>query len=498
MLRPPTSTLRLALTLTALCTLQPAAALLPRSMPRLAFLAAAPLRLTHASRPPSAPVCATRAPAMSAAAPAAIAGPPWDLSDEYAALDAPALLADLNAAKADMERMAAAGTVVAERMERARGMTLEEATGEGVLTALEEVNRLYWSASALLRNVATYASCTASVDGGDEAAKKLGAEMGELFATFAQAGAPASLFLQLCRDDVAEAYLGLSEATGENRFRVRQARKMRDHALTLAEENMLSSYGVPGLHAWGDLYTDLSASLMVDVEGKGRMGVAAAAGLLDSPDGEVRRAAWLGIKEAWLPHAETSAAVLNALSKWRLETYARRKLPDFLATPLHQNRCERASLDAMLAAIDGKGLAVGRRALAVQAATLGKERLEPWDLAAPGPVAKASEATTYSFEEGIEVIANAVGAVDPKAGEFVQMMKEKGWIEATRGDAKRPGAYCTGFEKSRNPRVYLSEYNGRAPLLLTLAHELGHVSFGRCLLQTLALWTLFVALRCGY
>lgn len=64
--------------------------------------------------------------------------------------------------------------------------------------------------------------------------------------------------------------------------------------------------------------------------------------------------------------------------------------------------------------------------------------------------------------------------MDPEAGAFVRMMRERGWIEASRGDAKKPGAYCTGFAKSRTPRVYLSEYNGRAPLLMTTAHELGH------------------------
>eukprot|EP00173_Palmaria_palmata_P002008 Plantae.Rhodophyta-Palmaria_palmata.ctg2226.p1 GENE.Plantae.Rhodophyta-Palmaria_palmata.ctg2226~~Plantae.Rhodophyta-Palmaria_palmata.ctg2226.p1 ORF type:complete len:322 (-),score=58.08 Plantae.Rhodophyta-Palmaria_palmata.ctg2226:1293-2177(-) len=80
----------------------------------------------------------------------------------------------------------------------------------------------------------------------------------------------------------------------------------------------------------------------------------------------------------------------------------------------------------------------------------------------------------YTFDEGIELIANAVGAFDEKAGVFVRMMRDKGWIEASRGDTKRPGAFCTTFAKSRNPRVYLSEYNGGAGLLLTLAHELGH------------------------
>lgn len=38
----------------------------------------------------------------------------------------------------------------------------------------------------------------------------------------------------------------------------------------------------------------------------------------------------------------------------------------------------------------------------------------------------------------------------------------------------RHNRYCTGFSKSRTPRVYLSDYNGGSQLLLTLAHELGH------------------------
>jgi oligoendopeptidase F len=462
------------------------AAATPMRLTALAFLAAAPLRLASAraaANAAAAPgVCAAAAgarcaapPTMAAAAaPAAITGPAWDLGDEYASLSAPELAADLAAAKEDVKAMAGAGAVVAGALERARDMSLEEVEAEGVLAALEEMNRLGWSAGTLLRNVATFASCVGSVDGGNEAAKRLGAEMGELFAARAQAAAPADLFLQLCPGEVAEAYLGRSAETGENRFLVGERRKMRAHALSLAEENMLSAYAVPGHHAWGDLYTDLSASLAVKVEGTGSMGVAAAAGLLDSGDAAVRRAAWLGIKAAWLPHAETSAAILNALAKWRLDTYARRGLPDFLAAPLHQNRLTRPSLDAMMAAIDGEGVRVGRRALAVQAAALGRAdgKLEPWDLMAPAPV--AGRGTTYPFEDGVEVIAAAVGAVDVKAGEFVRMMRDKRWIEATRGDSKRPGAYCTGFAKSRNPRVYLSEYNGRAPLLLTLAHELGH------------------------
>lgn len=68
-------------------------------------------------------------------------------------------------------------------------------------------------------------------------------------------------------------------------------------------------------------------------------------------------------------------------------------------------------------------------------------------------------------------MAKAVGDVDASIGEFVRMMDKRRWIEGSEGDAKRPGAYCTMFSKSRAPRVYLSAYNGSLavrPLILCL------------------------------
>lgn len=451
-------------------------------LPAVAFLGSLPLRRACAVCWRSAGnVCSSRPvsssaskPKMTTAQPAVITGPAWDLSDEYASLSAPELEADLVRAKADIEVIVAKGKVVAEALGRAKGMTLDEVEEAGILGALEEINKIGLGVRVLLGNVATYANCIASVDSTKEEAKKLSAQMGELYAKRSQAEAPAMLFLQLCRDDVAEKYLALSEQTAVTRFEVGHSRKLRDNALSLSEENMLSSYSVPGISAWGSLYTDLSGGLVVKMELDGEaktMGVAAAAGMLDNEDESVRRAAWLGIKEAWMPHTETCAAALNSISKWRLETYERRRLGSFLDTPLHQNKLGRKTLDAMMEAIEDS-VEVGRRALRIQAAALGKDVLEPWDLLAPPPVGGSGE-TKYGFEEGIEVIAEAVGAVDEKAGAFVRMMRDRNWIEAGRGDAKRPGAYCTGFVKSRNPRVYLSEYNGGASLLLTLAHELG-------------------------
>src|SRR5690606_14400202 len=57
--------------------------------------------------------------------------------------------------------------------------------------------------------------------------------------------------------------------------------------------------------------------------------------------------------------------------------------------------------------------------------------------------------------------------------DFVRMMHDRKWIEGRVTDSRSPGAYCTGFLKSRTPRVYMT-YNGSMSNVITLAHELGH------------------------
>lgn len=404
-----------------------------------------------------------------------VTGPAWEL--EYDGLDAPNLLADVATAERLTEDVTQAGKTLHDFIPKATDLSLADAKSKDLPSTVVAMTKQYWEAVILLRNVATQAGCVASCDGTNAAAKKMTASMQVRFAKLRQAYEPAALFLDLCTDEVFEAVL----AAGDDEMRaaeyiLRHSRKMRDHKLSLNEENMITTMSVTGHSAWGTLYTDLSGTISVNVklpDGEKKMGIASAEAMRDDRDPRVRKASWEGIREAWLPHQETCAAVLNAITGWRAEMYEKRGLKSFLASSLHQNRMSNDTLNAMFNAIDTDGIVVGQKALRVQAKALGLDALHPWDLFAPAPVKKDSE-KIYTFEEGINFIAEAVAEVDPEAGEFVRMMKDKKYIEATRGDTKRPGAYCTGFAKSRTPRVYLSDYNGGAQLLLTLAHELGH------------------------
>lgn len=360
----------------------------------------------------------------------------------------------------------------------AASLTDEHVATHGLLQNLLQIFRQYWKAHVLLRNASTYALCVSSVDGTNEPAKKLYGQVQELWANCRKVYEPASLILDLCPHNLFYQFLDTDDDTRAARFILEHSRKMALHRLSLEEENMLTSMGVTGHSAWGSLYSDLSSVLTVVMKDEEtgedkQMGIATAEAMRDSPHENIRRKSWEAIREAWLPHQETCAAALNAITGWRLELYEQRGFDSFLTASLHANRMSEKTLKTLLHAIDSKA-DVGRRALKIQAKMLGKEALAPWDLFAPAPGDGGGVGKLYTFDEGIELISRAVGEVDVKGGEFVTMMKDKLWIEASRGDKKRPGAYCTGFAKTRTPRVYLSDYNGRAQLLQTTAHEIGH------------------------
>ena len=258
---------------------------------------------------------------------------------------------------------------------------------------------------------------------------------------------------------------------------MRHGRKRRHENLTLAEESLVNGLSQDGIHAWGRLYDQLGGSLSCDVQVGNEvqtMGLAQASGLLGDADDEQRRQAWLAINQAWQQHEESCAASINAIAGWRLEMCQQRSRQQnvhFLDAPVHMNRISRATLDALLeAAAEARPLA--QRAAKLQARAYGKAGFGPWDLRAPAPQLSQQD-EPITFEQAVDVIADAYADVDGEMGDFVRMMVERRWVEGTVGPNKQPGAYCTGFTKSRTPRVYMTFTGGQSDII-TLAHELGH------------------------
>jgi len=391
-----------------------------------------------------------------------ITGPHWDLSAEYDGPEDSRIRDDLD----ELQSL----------YDRAQALT-PELSGPTAVDAAQQIAKWHALATVLLSNVSVFANCLLSVDATDAEAQKLNGALQRYRKQMGDVFEPWSQFVDAASSEQLEQYLSDPEIA-PSAFLVEHARSRSHEKLSLSEESLVNGLSQDGIHAWGRLYDQIAGALECEVlvgNETQTLGLAQTTGLLSSPQDGERRAAWQAINQAWTKQEESCAASINAIAGWRLEMCKQRSHHQpvhFLDAPVHMNRIDRAVLDTLMTvAADNKGLV--QRAALLQGRAYGKSGFGPWDLRAPAPVLKDNSSSGIPFAEAIDIITQAYGAVHPDLAEFVSMMVSEHWIEGSVSRHKAPGAHCTGFAKSRTPRVYMT-YTGGASDVITLAHELGH------------------------
>ncbi|MBX3016490.1 MAG: M3 family oligoendopeptidase [Bdellovibrionaceae bacterium] len=388
-------------------------------------------------------------------------GPAWDNSSEYAGFDAPEFVADVEAVKA-------AATEIRSRL---AALSFGE-ENPALVSALQEISAIRHRALVLAYNLNAYCNLETSIDAKIERARKESVRMQDLLTDLSAAILPLNLFLKKCSEDFLEKYLA-SDVTASEAFFHDEGRKAVAYSLSEEDEITLTQFRSHGPTAWGRLYNQLAGTLQAETS-MGKMGLAQAGGYLRSVNENERREAWEGIQKAWKTYEEPVAGILNSLSGWRHEEYKKRsaKAPmDYLTQPLLDSRIERRTLDAMMQAIRQRQ-DLTQKSLALMARALGKEKVDAWDLLAPAP-ASIGAGKLYTFEEAIALIRQTFASLNPAMAEFLDVMVKNNWIEGRVLPNKRTGAFCSGFQKSRTPRVFQT-YMGSLQDVSTLAHELGH------------------------
>lgn len=404
------------------------------------------------------------------------AGPQWDNSSEYRDLTSAEFSEDLEKLKRSIVRVQQQSVLFDEELNRVSQLSA------GDLELVEAAARLRALADESFvvgANLGTFVSCLLSCNGGHTQARQMQAVLRQLMTSLEESLTSLDLILTQAPDPFVQACLRCDEFKA-HRFGIEERRQWRPFLLSLDEERLLTRFSVNGPDAWGTLYDNISSSLQCQVELGGEsktMGLARAAGCAQSGDPQERLAAYRAVERAWSTQKESCASILNALAGWRLDEYKSRstqKPLHFLDRPLQSSRIDKLTLETMMDVVE-KNASVGRDAVRLKATQLKTPQLGPWDLFAPAPGTAAVQASDekIEFADAIEIVRSAFADVDPQMGEFVDLMVKNRWIEGTISDAKRPGAYCTRFAKSRSPRVYMT-YKGTMEDVGTLAHELGH------------------------
>ncbi|MGD8171272.1 M3 family oligoendopeptidase [Vibrio sp. TRT 21S02] len=335
------------------------------------------------------------------------------------------------------------------------------------------------AAGKLLSTINTFANCHASVDATAQDAKALIGRVAKLSSELNQSFTPFEDVLSHAEDDVIEEILNhdSGDVSGQA-FQIECLRQQAETQLTVAEEQLLSAMQVDGRDAWGRMYDNLTGVLQVNVEQQDgtveSVGFSQAASVLYGTEFSQQEPTWRGIQKAMATHEQTFASVLNALAGWRLTEYQKRsskKKVHFLDPSLHESRIEATTLDAMIRTTK-ENRHVGQKAGQLMAKVHGLDEMKPWNHLAGMPSA-GKEAKVYDFDEAIALIKAAFAEVSQDMADFVDVMIEKGWIDAAPTPNRRLGAYCTKFAATRSPLVFMT-WGGSRSDLLTLAHELGH------------------------
>lgn len=254
-----------------------------------------------------------------------------------------------------------------------------------------------------------------------------------------------------------------------------QSRQMAPELEDLAADLLRS-----GGDAWGRLQEAVSSNTSVSWEERTgeRKTIVELRNLAYDPDRKVREKAYRLELEAWKSVEIPVAAALNGVKGFTVSLNTRRGWNGAIDKSITQCRITRASLDALLGAMEDS-LPAFHRYLSAKASFLGLPKLGFYDIFGP-LVSESDKGRTWTWEEAQAFIVGKFSAFDPGMGAFADRAFRESWIDAQPREGKVGGAYCIHFPEARVPRV-LCNFDGTFSDIITVAHELGHAWHYDCI-----------------
>jgi oligoendopeptidase F len=251
------------------------------------------------------------------------------------------------------------------------------------------------------------------------------------------------------------------------RHHLAAARRYRPHLLTEPEELVMTEKAVTGRSAWNRLFSELTSTIAVDLDG-GRISLDEALSRLTSPDRDERRRSAEAVTAALEPGLRTRAFVFNTLLADKATDDRLRKYSHWLASMNLDNEASDESVRALVAAVQAR-YDIPQRWYALKARVLGLDRLADYDRMA----SVASEESEFGWRQARELVLDAYGSFSSELEGAAHRFFDEAWIDAPVRPGKRPGAFCAYTVPSQHPYLLLN-WTGRRRDVLTLAHELGH------------------------
>ncbi len=248
-------------------------------------------------------------------------------------------------------------------------------------------------------------------------------------------------------------------------------RTFTPHTLSEAEEQLMTSKALTGRNAWGQLYTEITSKIKVDLEVEGVLGTYQLSELRQfssHPNRALRQAAKQAQNNALEMQEHVLTFIFNTVYQdWKLDIGLRHH-SDVMEPNALSNELPLASIEALMASTE-KNAGILQEFFQVKAKVLGITDFSSFDMYAP---LETSE-TTYTYEEAQKLILTAFARFSPKLEKLAKAFFDEQRIDLNPREGKRGGAFCSGFSPKHNAYI-LTNFTGKLDDVFTLAHELGH------------------------
>ncbi|SHJ44233.1 oligoendopeptidase F [Palleronia salina] len=246
-------------------------------------------------------------------------------------------------------------------------------------------------------------------------------------------------------------------------------RAMRPHQLSDELEQFLHDQSVVGATAWNKLFDETISGLEFDVQGE-VLGIESTLNLLTDRDRAKREAAARELGRVFSANVKTFARVHNTLVKEKEVEDRWRKMPTPQTGRHLANHVEPEVVEALRDAVVDAYPRLSHRYYELKRKWLGLDTLQVWDRNAPLPM-ESDRVVDWPAARGM--VMDAYADFSPKLAELAEPFFDRGWIDAAVKPGKAPGAFAHPTVTDAHPYVMLN-YLGKPRDVMTLAHELGH------------------------
>lgn len=323
--------------------------------------------------------------------------------------------------------------------------------------------------SLLIRSF-VFCSLTLATDAMNEEAKKYLNKMQQLSSKTTLASTKFSKWIPKIQN--LDELIKSDDLLSEVKYYINRIVEGSKYLLSDAEEIVISKLTQTGSSAWGQLQSELTATLKVDYNGE-EITLSEVRNLSSDKDPKVRKAAYEAELAAYPKIAQSVAYALNGV-KGEVNTLCElRGFESALDQAVYQSRMEKSTLNALIESMR-EYLPHFHKYLKRKAELLGhKNGLPYYDIFAP----MGESTKEFTIDEAMDYIFENFRTFSPGLEALARRAKDEEWIDFTPRPGKRGGAFCSNIHPIKQSRI-MTNFSGSFSGVITLSHELGHAYHG--------------------